>query len=165
MPIISFCNYNRLNYVRLMLSLEITDGNAVTQDVSHSGVIAPDPDISSFSHRPNELSEELVRTVALLHQRAAESHSATGLSRTSSGISSSRRRLGRRSSHVSFAIYTNIEFVRFLSFIRNVSGSQISCTLGGMCVIRCTFIVQKVVCIIFFFLVNLPRSFPKLLRI
>jgi hypothetical protein len=69
------------------------------QDNSLSGVTAPDPDISGFSHRPNELSEELVRTVALLHQRAAESHSATGLSRTSSGISSSRRRLGRRSSH------------------------------------------------------------------
>jgi hypothetical protein len=67
------------------------------------GVVTSDADISGFSRRPSELSEELVRTVALLHQRAAESHSVGALARTGSGFTSSKRKLGRRSSQVSSA--------------------------------------------------------------
>ncbi|KAG0592999.1 hypothetical protein KC19_1G296900 [Ceratodon purpureus] len=62
--------------------------------------VSSDSDFSSFSHRPNELSEELVRTVASLHQRAAESQQlGAPLARTPSlGFGSSKRKFGRRSS-------------------------------------------------------------------
>lgn len=67
--------------------------------------VSSDSDFSSFSHRPNELSEELVRTVASLHQRAAESQQlGAPLARTPSlGFGSSKRKFGRRSSQVSSA--------------------------------------------------------------
>jgi hypothetical protein len=45
-------------------------------------VVPSNLDISGFSHRFNELSEELVRIVASLHQHAAESLDAP-LARTS----------------------------------------------------------------------------------
>lgn len=65
--------------------------------------VPSDSDINGFSHCPNELSEELVRTVASLHQRAAEPQSlGAPLARTSSqGFGSSKRKFGRRSSQVS----------------------------------------------------------------
>uniref|UniRef100_A0A7I4ACI1 C2H2-type domain-containing protein n=1 Tax=Physcomitrium patens TaxID=3218 RepID=A0A7I4ACI1_PHYPA len=72
------------------------------QDYSQSGAssvrgVSSDSDLSGLVHRPNELSEELVRTVASLHQRASESHSTGALIRTTSqDFGSSMRKIGRR---------------------------------------------------------------------
>ena len=93
------------------------DIDPVTQEISQAGAspmrgVSAYSDISSFSHRPNELSEELVRTVASIHQRAAESQLlGAPLARTPShGNGSSKRKFGRRLSQVSSATthsYTN----------------------------------------------------------
>ena len=70
--------------------------------VSSTKVAPSDLDISGLCNRPNELGEELVRVVASLHQRAAESLTVVTLATTSSqALAPLMRKLTRRSSQVS----------------------------------------------------------------
>lgn len=83
--------------------IQCTDG-VLLQDNSQPDVppmraATSNSDANQLSYRPNELSEELVRTVASLHQRAAESCSLSALARsTSQAFASSKRNFGRRPS-------------------------------------------------------------------
>lgn len=75
--------------------------NTVQAGLPSPMLITSESDLNALQDHPNELSEELVRTVASIHQRIAESVSSSSLIRTSSqDLGASKRKFRRRSSQV-----------------------------------------------------------------
>lgn len=90
-------NFSKLTHSSLFLTQDISQSGASTTNVVHS-----DFDVGGLVNWPNKLCEELVRIVASLHQRAAESHTVGALARTGSqALGASKRVFSRRSSQVS----------------------------------------------------------------
>jgi hypothetical protein len=82
--------------------------------------ISAGPDIGELSKHPNQLSEELFRTMASLHQTFAASYSLnTQLSAASQDLETSKGRLTQHMSQVSLSSYKTMSTSHSSNFVTN----------------------------------------------
>jgi hypothetical protein len=83
--------------------------------------ISAGPDIGELSKHPNQLSEELFRTMASFHQTFAASYSLnTQLSAASQDLELSKGRLTQHISQVSLSSYKTMSTSQSSNFVTNV---------------------------------------------
>ncbi|KAG0620131.1 hypothetical protein M758_4G191500 [Ceratodon purpureus] len=91
--------FGALNAAHRVDDMSLQDSSHSSSSVSSTKVVSSESDINDLNNRPNELSEELVRVVVSLHQRAADSPTVLALARNNSqALGSSMRKFTRRSS-------------------------------------------------------------------